>query len=332
MQGLMRMLMMYYMFKMFTGGNKNAATGPDGKAQMLSPLLPRGHPLDMHLFISEKRDWRTAAAAEQPVWTASNVPLGEAGTARGGSYIYRPSPAVQNNGSVWVHAVFTPSGASPNPKDEFFDRTASFARTSQLNAYLKKRAAKAGVNLLSGKNSTDGEALPDDVALKNETVIISYLKPNVTVQMIDDFSRYNAAQVPPQYKDVIQVDPATMTYSPHVWFNTFWLLRDDLVPVNSSLSELTLHFELSTTPAWKHLVMSQLEQSFSMQRSMGAMADGDSDDVKRIFIESNPFLCSWPSPWQSPCCTRCSTCWLSRTTLGSGSPTSQCAACRRAPS
>lgn len=42
----------------------------------------------------------------------------------------------------------------PCPADEFFDRTASFARTSQLNAYLKKRAAKAGVNLLSGKNST----------------------------------------------------------------------------------------------------------------------------------------------------------------------------------
>jgi hypothetical protein len=32
-----------------------------------------------------------------------------------------------------------------------------------------------------------GEAMPDDMALGNETVIISYLKPNVTVQMIDDF-------------------------------------------------------------------------------------------------------------------------------------------------
>jgi hypothetical protein len=289
-QGLMRMLMMYYMFKMFTGGNKNAPTGPGGKAQVLSPLLPRGHPLDMHLFISEQPDWRAAASDGEPVWTASNVPLGEPGPARGSSYVYRPSPAVQNNGSVWVHAVFTPAGASPSPKDEFFDRTATFGRTSQLNVYLRKRAAKGGVNLLSGKNSTDGEALPDDMALKNETVIISYLKPNVTVQMIDDFTRYNAAQVPPQYKEVIQVDPTTMTYSPHVWFNTFWLLRDDLVPVNASLPELTLHFELSATPAWKHLVLSQLEQSFSMQRSLGAMGDGESDDVKRIFIESNPWF------------------------------------------
>lgn len=40
------------------------------------------------------------------------------------------------------------------PADEFFDRTATFARTHELNAYRKKRPAKEGVNLLSGKNST----------------------------------------------------------------------------------------------------------------------------------------------------------------------------------
>jgi hypothetical protein len=29
--------------------------------------------------------------------------------------------------------------------------------------------------------------MPDDVALGNETVIVSYLKPNVTLHMVDDF-------------------------------------------------------------------------------------------------------------------------------------------------
>lgn len=37
-------------------------------------------------------------------------------------------------------------------------------------------------------------------------------------------------RVPPHLKQgVIQVDPASMTYSPHVWFNDFWLLREHLV-------------------------------------------------------------------------------------------------------
>ena len=65
-------------------------------------------------------------------------------------------------------------------------------------------------------------------------------------------------QIPPQYKDVIQVDAATGTYAPHVWFNEFWLLRDYLAPVNASLAELTLHFELGGIAAWKYMLMSQV--------------------------------------------------------------------------
>lgn len=38
-----------------------------------------------------------------------------------------------------------------------------------------------------------------------------------------------ALQVPPQYKDVIVVNPEALTYSPHIWFNDFWTLRDHLV-------------------------------------------------------------------------------------------------------
>lgn len=33
-----------------------------------------------------------------------------------------------------------------------------------------------------------------------------------------------------------------------------------------------------------------MDQSFSMQRDWGAMNDGESDDVKRIFLEGNPLL------------------------------------------
>lgn len=83
--------------------------------QVLSPQFPRGHPLDLHLFISEQPDWQRAAADEAPAWTARDLALGMPGVVKQGAVAYRPSPAVQNNGSVFVHAVFTPTGASPNP-------------------------------------------------------------------------------------------------------------------------------------------------------------------------------------------------------------------------
>ena len=33
-----------------------------------------------------------------------------------------------------------------------------------------------------------------------------------------------------------------------------------------------------------------MDQSFSMQRDWGAMNDGESDEVKRIFLEGNPYF------------------------------------------
>lgn len=59
--------------------------------QALSPQFPKGHPLDMHLFISEHKSWRSAAADGQPVWTAGDVPLAEAGVNRQHTAVYRPS-------------------------------------------------------------------------------------------------------------------------------------------------------------------------------------------------------------------------------------------------
>lgn len=47
--------------------------------------------------------------------------------------------------------------------------------------------AKEGVNLLSGKNATEGKA-DASVSASNETVIVSYFKPNVTLAVVDDFA------------------------------------------------------------------------------------------------------------------------------------------------
>ncbi|KAL4445724.1 hypothetical protein ABPG77_008923 [Micractinium sp. CCAP 211/92] len=287
-QGFVRMIMMWYMMKMFMG--KGGGPQPAKDAKFATPQFGRSHPLDVHLFLSESRSWRAAAGAGPALWVASDVPLAEPNVKRQLAYVYHPSKAVQNNGSVYVHAVFTPTGGSPNPQDEFFDRSATFARTHQLNVYRKKRAAREGINLLSGKNSTDNAPLPDDVALGNETVIISYLKPNVTINMVDDFTRYNTGALPPHVAPLLEADPATSTYTPLIWFNDFWLLRDYLVPVNDTLSELTLHFELSSIASWKYMLMSQMDHSFSMQKSWGAMSDGESDEVKRIFLEGNPYF------------------------------------------
>lgn len=289
--GIFRAVMMWYMMKSFMGGNKNAQQGKDGQGgpvPTLQPRLAKHTPLDMHLYISEKPSWHVAARHGDPVWVASDVELAGGGE-HTFSYLYHPSQAVQNNGSVWVHAVFTPPGASPRPGDDFHNRAATFGRSKQLNAYLPKPKAKEGVNLLSGKNSTGGLASSTHSA-SNETVIVSFFRPNITLAMVDDFSRFPATSIPPQFKDTLSLDEPSATYWPHIWFNDFWMLREYMIPLNDTVASVPMHFSLYTIASWKFMLMTQMDQSFSMQRSWGAMGEGESDEVKKIFLEGNPYF------------------------------------------
>lgn len=91
-------------------------------------------------------------------------------------------------------------------------------------------------------------------------------------------------------RPLLDVDTATMTYAPTLWLNDFWLMRDKLVPMNASVAAANVTLSLYSLPAWKLMLYTQMEASFAMQQSWGAMADGESDDLKRVLVEGNPYF------------------------------------------
>lgn len=120
---------------------------------------------------------------------------------------------------------------------------------------------------------------------------LPYFKPNVTINIVDDYSRYGAYKAPPQVSPYLNVDLKTGLYEPIVFVNDFWLLKDKYSQINGTSVEstvVTFRFGLISTLYWQ--VLSQMEQSFAMQEGFGAMNAGESDEVKRIFIEGNPYL------------------------------------------
>lgn len=131
--------------KTFFGGQKStpipSATpgSPDLPALPAEtlPRLARSTPVDVHVYISEANDWQASAKQGPPLWSATEFELGT-GSTQATALVYAPSHAVQNNGSVFFHAVFTPSGASPDPADGFHDAALTFAKSQPLNVYLKK--------------------------------------------------------------------------------------------------------------------------------------------------------------------------------------------------
>ena len=68
-----------------------------------------------------------------------------------------------------------------------------------------------------------------------------------------------------QIKPHISLDYEDMTYYPIVWFNEFWLLRDKLLPLNESVTEVPLQLSVHPLAMWKFTIYLQMEQSFSMQ-------------------------------------------------------------------
>ena len=62
-------------------------------------------------------------------------------------------------------------------------------------------------------------------------------------------------------------DPVAMEYYPTIWFNEFWLLRDYLIPMNETVTEVPLTFTLTSMSLSKFSLMSQMDQAFSKQVS-----------------------------------------------------------------
>ncbi|KAK9134137.1 hypothetical protein Syun_013467 [Stephania yunnanensis] len=119
---------------------------------------------------------------------------------------------------------------------------------------------------------------------------VSFWKPNVTINLLDDFSRYPKDAVPPNIAPFLNVEPVTGDYYPTVFFNDFWLLRDKLIQLNETVTELPLNLEVGPISMTKWQLFQQIDQSFQIHRSYGSMLEGEADELKRVFLEGNPYL------------------------------------------
>jgi hypothetical protein len=63
-----------------------------------------------------------------------------------------------------------------------------------------------------------------------------------------------------------------------------------MLPVNATLESMEVDVTLESAPAWKVALLVQMTQSFSLQAQWGMSSGDEADEVKRIFLEGNPFL------------------------------------------
>lgn len=64
---------------------------------------------------------------------------------------------------------------------------------------------------------------------------------------------------------VMDLDFGAMQYNPTIFFNDFWLLQDNLIEMNDTVTRVPIHLSISPMGLWKFNLYLTMEQSFNMQ-------------------------------------------------------------------
>eukprot|EP00914_Ancora_sagittata_P012788 GHVO01024662.1.p1 GENE.GHVO01024662.1~~GHVO01024662.1.p1 ORF type:complete len:301 (+),score=41.14 GHVO01024662.1:65-904(+) len=147
-------------------------------------------------------------------------------------------------------------------------------------------------NLLTGTS----EAHPDLIREANDTAleVLSHWHPNLTINLIDDHTPWTRGSVPAPLDEFISFVDDTDFYYPVVYFNDYWNLNQDYMPINDTIK--SVNFSLTYSPMslfkWQmYAAQSMRSRWYSfMGDDMMEESDEDQDSLKTTLVETNPYL------------------------------------------
>ena len=139
----------------------------------------------------------------------------------------------------------------------------------------------------------NGDAAAEELIEQPPQQIVAHWASNLTLTIISGGGTVNVAglpsQVSPHYSLAPSEEGATKLYYPPMFPNDFWLLRENLLPINESSNTLPLYVNYQAISNMKFQVFAAMTQSFeqaAQQQGTGA----EMDEVKRMLTETNPWL------------------------------------------
>lgn len=271
---IFRMVIMYFLvskvMNMFLASNAPSPTisSPDSSYSntVFANLLQDGDEIDFSIYYSTLEE----SSKSEVIWQE-----------RGLTYDFDPKNKreteitipldyyMQHNGTMTLHGEFTlHSSRLKKPVIIVLEKT--------LTKYMQTAKAQT-VNLMSGEHMVK----KDDNAEK-----VMHLIPEIEILTVHDTNNYS--QFPPQIGDVIRVYKEY--YYPIILFSDFWVLKDKLIPLNETISEVKLKLTYDTFWIYKLFMLKQFEQSQTIGSTYGLQSDHEYDLMKRMFLETNPYF------------------------------------------
>ncbi|RWS31947.1 cleft lip and palate transmembrane protein 1-like protein [Leptotrombidium deliense] len=274
----------------------NTSSGSSIPTRQSSNLFVNGTIMDLYVYVSESKYKPNLKNPKELVWVEKGLVYGDwyGGPNMDGIYTKETeitiSPAVQNNGSLWLHVYLVKSRSSSNAED--FSGTFTIHKLKQLNRYKKKKYKKTH-NLLTGETASSKETV-EKMEQKISEEIISHWHPNLTINIVDDHTPWVPGHVPQPLDEFVEFEPTTGKYYPIVYLNDYWNLLRDYQPINDTVKSLSLYltfqplsmfrFQMYTAQAMK----SRWANMFGSE--MMEESEEEQDFVKEAFLETSPYL------------------------------------------
>ncbi|KAF9084531.1 hypothetical protein BGX23_010431 [Mortierella sp. AD031] len=281
---------------------------PDGLAQ---PVLafdpPKVFPLwedktkaDLFVYVSEDYDFNNFEDQNSLVWRSDDIELGDWTEDRVAELTIKPSQHVQNNGTLYAHIYFAKQHTPLNPSAKDFSLDNRVYTRKMLTRYYKKKKEFKVKKLVGGKQEVEPE--PEKPVEETSTpeagsTIVSYWHQNLTIALLSDRSAIPYAALPPEMKPMYQLESTGKRDSqgngfflPTVYINEFWQLKEQMTLINETVQELPLRINFYPISYMKLQMFSALDIGMSKQTGMMGSTGGELDEVKRMLIETNPYL------------------------------------------
>ncbi|KAH6590506.1 hypothetical protein BASA50_006750 [Batrachochytrium salamandrivorans] len=312
----LRMLALYFLVSYFMAPKQQASTqqsdvneksssSATGQGQITTypALWKLGIKNDLYVYISESD---RHLPTDLLIWKETDIPFGDWSGIRHTEIDIPCSQTVQNNGSLYAHIYLTQTGSSPenprmydNPDETLYIRKILTRFMPKKKEVLKKKlvAGDSSTNKLTPSTDSDDEKVetqelgtdqPSD-PLPNATPIVSYWWQNVTINIVASHDNIPVSS-PPMIIKNLRLAQDHLHYLPIYYVNDFWLLSDQLQPINETVQ--TLHMSLRYAPIelWRFQLYHQFDESFRLQTEVMGVEKQETEVMKRMFIETNPIL------------------------------------------
>ncbi|KAF2354145.1 Cleft lip and palate transmembrane 1 [Trinorchestia longiramus] len=201
---------------------------------------------------------------------------------------------LRNNGSVYLRLYLVPTGQDPKPGSKRYQSDYTVHVAHRLNKYMKRHYKKTA-NLITGATEKSDEEIQKADTVKSE--LISHWHPNVTINLVHDFTQWIPGGVPAPLEPYIEFLPDQNKYKPILFVNTYWNLVRDYQPINSTTTSLNVSFTFQPLSLFKW----QLYAAQSSKNKWGAASslmeglqpsddEEDNDALKEAILETNPIL------------------------------------------